>query len=225
MEEGFKELSNYIKEIENFKLPDYKDIPQIPLYMEQVIGYISEVLSPISNGNEQPLTPFMVNNYVKAKMITPPTKKKYNTNHIGYLLSISLLKNVVSMKDLATIIELDKSFTSDKEKLYDYFKDMHDEVIKNQAHRVKARLDAIERSSKRGRKGKSNQNEDTLNLAYIALRLYIESETSKMIADMIMDKLSSIYLSEQALKETKKEQKLEKKKLIKEASKIGSNRK
>jgi len=225
MEEGFKELSNYIKEIENFKLPDYKDIPQIPLYMEQVIGYISEVLSPISNGDEQPLTPFMVNNYVKAKMITPPTKKKYNTNHIGYLLSISLLKNVVSMKDLATIIELDKSFTSDKEKLYDYFKDMHDEVIKNQAHRVKARLDAIERSSKRGRKGKSNQNEDTLNLAYIALRLYIESETSKMIADTIMDKLSSIYLSEQALKETKKEQKLEKKKLIKEASKIGSNRK
>lgn len=225
MEEGFKELSNYIKEIENFKLPDYKDIPQIPLYMEQVIGYISEVLSPISNGDEQPLTPFMVNNYVKAKMITPPTKKKYNTNHIGYLLSISLLKNVVSMKDLATIIELDKSFTSDKEKLYDYFKDMHDEVIKNQAHRVKARLDAIERSSKRDRKGKSNQNEDTLNLAYIALRLYIESETSKMIADTIMDKLSSIYLSEQALKETKKEQKLEKKKLIKEASKIGSNRK
>ncbi len=225
MEEGFKELSNYIKEIENFKLPDYKDIPQIPLYMEQVIGYISEVLSPISKGDEQPLTPFMVNNYVKAKMITPPTKKKYNTNHIGYLLSISLLKNVVSMKDLATIIELDKSFTSDKEKLYDYFKDMHDEVIKNQAHRVKARLDAIERSSKRGRKGKSNQNEDTLNLAYIALRLYIESETSKMIADTIMDKLSSIYLSEQALKETKKEQKLEKKKLIKEASKIGSNRK
>ncbi len=225
MEEGFKELSNYIKEIENFKLPDYKDIPQIPLYMEQVIGYISEVLSPISNGDEQPLTPFMVNNYVKAKMITPPTKKKYNTNHIGYLLSISLLKNVVSMKDLATIIELDKSFTSDKEKLYDYFKDMHDEVIKNQAHRVKARLDAIERSSKRGRKGKFNQNEDTLNLAYIALRLYIESETSKMIADTIMDKLSSIYLSEQALKETKKEQKLEKKKLIKEASKIGSNRK
>lgn len=225
MDEGFKELSNYIKEIENFKLPDYKDIPQIPLYMEQVIGYISEVLNPISNGESQPLTPFMVNNYVKAKMITPPVKKKYNTNHIGYLLSVSLLKNVVSMKDLATIIELDKSFTSDKEKLYDYFKDMHDEVLKNQAHRVKARLDAIERSAKRGRKGKSNQNEDTLNLAYIALRLYIESETSKMIADTIMDKLSGIYLSEQALKETKKEQKLEKKKLIKEANKIGSNRK
>lgn len=225
MDEGFKELSNYIKEIENFKLPDYKDIPQIPLYMEQVIGYISEVLNPISNGESQPLTPFMVNNYVKAKMITPPVKKKYNTNHIGYLLSVSLLKNVVSMKDLATIIELDKSFTSDKEKLYDYFKDMHDEVLKNQAHRVKARLDAIERSAKRGRKGKANQNEDTLNLAYIALRLYIESETSKMIADTIMDKLSGIYLSEQALKETKKEQKLEKKKLIKEANKIGSNRK
>ncbi len=223
MEEQLKELNEYIKKIENFKLPDYKSIPQIPLYMEQVIAYVNETLTPLNDEESTMLTPFMVNNYVKAKMITPPQMKKYNTNHIGYLLSVSLLKNVVSMRDLATIIEMDKSFTKDKEKIYDYFKGMHDEVLKNQAHRVKTRLDAIERSTKRNKKSKDNKDEQ-LNLAYIALRLYVESETSKLIADTIMSKLSEDILPKEALVESKKEKKLEKKKLGKEASKIGSNR-
>ncbi len=223
MEEHLKELNEYIKKIENFKLPDYKSIPQIPLYMEQVIAYVSETLEPLYDKDTTLLTPFMVNNYVKAKMINPPQMKKYNTNHIGYLLSISLLKNVVSMRDLATIIEMDKGFAKDKEKIYDYFKDMHDEVLKNQAHRVKTRLDAIERSTKRNKKQKDDKDE-SLNLAYIALRLYVESETSKMIADSIMSKLSESVLPKAALVESKKEKKLEKKKLGKEASKIGSSR-
>ena len=67
--------------------------------------------------------------------------------------------------------------------------------------------------------------EDRLNLTYVALRLYIESETSKLIADAIMNKLSKMVLPKEVFKESKKEVKYQNKKLGKEASKIGSSRK
>ena len=223
MPDDFRELIKYIKSLDGYKLPEYKDLPQIPLYMEQVVSYVNETLNNIYKNNENGITPFMVNNYVKAKMINAPKKKKYDTNHIGYLLSIGLLKNVVSMRDLAGIIEIDKTFTDNKEQLYDVFKEMHDEVLKNQAHRVKARLDAIDRGKNKYKKNKDL--EDRLNLTYVALRLYIESETSKLIADAIMNKLSKMVLPKEVFKESKKEVKYQNKKLGKEASKIGSSRK
>ena len=63
-----------------------------------------------------------------------------------------------------------------------------------------------------------------MSLAYVALRLYTESETTKLIADNIMSRISEAVLPKKALKESKKEKKFEKKKLVNEASKIGDNR-
>ena len=52
---------------------------------------------------------------------------------------------------------------------------------------------------------KNKDLEDRLNLTYVALRLYIESETSKLIADAIMNKLSKMVLPKEVFKESKKE--------------------
>ena len=75
MPDDFKELIKYIKSLDGYKLPEYKDLPQIPLYMEQVVSYVNETLNNIYKNNENVITPFMVNNYVKAKMINAPKKK------------------------------------------------------------------------------------------------------------------------------------------------------
>ena len=69
-----KTLDNFektIKELEDFNLPEYKELPDIALYMEQVVGYIKECLEQFSNKDDSIITPFMVNNYVKAKIINP----------------------------------------------------------------------------------------------------------------------------------------------------------
>jgi len=228
MNPNFKELQDYIAKMEEFKLPDYKELPPIPLYMEQVVSYVTESLDVLYTNSQQVLTPFMVNNYVKAKIVMPPKHKKYSRDHVGYLLSISLLKSVVSMRDIATLIELDKRFTNDKQMLYKYFKDMQDDVIKNEAHRVRARLDTLSKVSQKKSKRKSDKDksvdEEMMSLAYVALRLYTESETTKLIADNIMSRISEAVLPKKALKESKKEKKFEKKKLVNEASKIGDNR-
>ena len=223
MEDNFVELKEYIKKLESFTLPEYNEISSIPLYMEQVIGYIQEVLAPLSKGEEDIsniITPFMVNNYVKAKIVDAPNNKKYNRNHIAYLLAISLLKKSASMKDIATLIEFDKFLSEDKQKLYDTFKSLQDEIIKSEARKVKIRLEALEKSNKK----KQDRMEENADLCYVALRLYIESEVTKYIADSIIDKVSKDVLPMSAISKNKKVNHLENKKELKEAKKL-SNRK
>lgn len=219
MENKFNELTEYIKLLENFKLPEYKEISTIPLYMEQVIGYIDSVLKEIKKEDNSVITPFMVNNYVKAKIVSAPENKKYDKDHIAYLLAISLLKESASMSDIATLIDMDKYLTDDKQKLYSMFKNMHDEVLKNQTHRVKIRLDAVNKDKKK----KSDSLEDNLNLSYIALRLYIESETSKIIADQIMNTINK-EKEKPETKLTKKANKLENKKESKQAKELSQRK-
>ncbi len=218
MEDNFANLKDYIKILESYKLPDYKELSTIPLYMEQVVSYIQGVLEPIEN-DKTIITPFMINNYVKAKILNAPENKKYDKDHIAYLIAISLLKQSASMREIATLIEMDKILTNDKQKLYNLFKEMHDEVLKNQTHRTKLRLDALEKSRK-----KKDKNSENLDLSYIALRLYIESETSKLIADSIMNKISRDVLPLEAYQNDKKVDKIENKKEHKEAKKLSQRK-
>ena len=78
-----KNITKYLNDLEEFCLPAYNEFPPIPLYMEQVISYIGECLKTFSGNKDNSednnvLTPFMVNNYVKAKIIAPPKDKKYS---------------------------------------------------------------------------------------------------------------------------------------------------
>ena len=224
MEDNFVELKEYIKKIENFTLPEYNEISSIPLYMEQVIGYIQEILSPLCKSEEDIsslITPFMVNNYVKAKIVDAPINKKYNKEHIGYLIAISLLKKSASMKDIATLIEFDKFLSDDKEKLYSTFKTMQDEIIKSEARKVKIRLEALEKSNKK----KQDKMEENADLCYVALRLYIESEVAKYIADSVIEKVSKDVLPSSLFEDDKKVKHLENKKETKEAKKLSSRKK
>ena len=54
-----KEIQNLIND---FSLPRYNDIPNVGLYLEQVVKYISEYLEPLGSFS---LTSSMVSNYVK----------------------------------------------------------------------------------------------------------------------------------------------------------------
>ena len=215
--DSIKDLYQYLEKLENFSLPTYKELPSIPLYMEQVVSYISEILGPLfDNKDQQVITPFMINNYVKAKIISATDQKKYKKNHIGYLIAISLLKNVSSIKDIATLIEVDSRFNKeDKENLFFKFKTMQDEVIKNQSRKVITRLDAIS-------KKKNTDEEELVALTYIALKLYIESEATKLLADTITNKIfSHLFEKNNDLeKEEKKELELKKKKVNEEVNQL-----
>ena len=62
---------------QDFHMPRYDEIPDIDLYMDQLLVYIDKVLAPLSvNEQEKALTTSMVNNYVKQGILPATVKKR-----------------------------------------------------------------------------------------------------------------------------------------------------
>lgn len=85
--------------LHEFRLPVWDELPQIELYMDQVIVLLNEYLSYfVYEGNDEKLiTAAMVNNYVKMKLVPAPVRKKYGRVHLAYLIMICTLKQTLSM--------------------------------------------------------------------------------------------------------------------------------
>ncbi|MGK0551624.1 DUF1836 domain-containing protein [Enterococcus faecalis] len=82
-------------------LPRWHELPDIELYMDQVITLIEKYLSPfITMEKHTLLTSSMVNNYVKQGLIPAPIKKRYNRKHLAFLIAITLLKQVLTIPEI-----------------------------------------------------------------------------------------------------------------------------
>ena len=103
--------------IKDFSLPRYNDIPNVGLYLEQVVKYISEYLSPLGSFS---LTGSMVSNYVKKGLVENPVKKQYDRKQIASLIFIAVPKNVLSMDDILLLFKMQEK-TYEPKRAYDYF--------------------------------------------------------------------------------------------------------
>lgn len=111
--------------VRDFRLPRYREIPTVGLYLEQTAKYISEYLAPIQDGC---LTNSMVSNYVKKHLIASPEKKQYSREQIAYLIFIAVIKSVISLDDLGPFIGLQQQ-TYPTERAYDYFCDEFENTL------------------------------------------------------------------------------------------------
>ncbi len=199
MEKEIEEIVQYLKNVSDFKLPEYRELPSVSLYMEQVLTYVNGILATLSPEQEKSLTSFMVNNYVKAGMVEEPDKKKYSRNQIGYLLAISLLKQTVSMSDLSVLIELDDGVSNDKESLYRFFADMQSFIISEASRKTLQKADGIARKYKadcRSSKEKADLNARHA-LGFVALRLAVQAEANKILSDYIIAELRKEMLGQE----------------------------
>ncbi|ASZ08362.1 MULTISPECIES: DUF1836 domain-containing protein [Enterococcus] len=101
MEKMREQLVAWGTDIETFRLPRWEELPDLELYMDQVITLIDRYLSPIIQGEKHPLlTSSMVNNYVKQGLIPAPIKKRYNKRHVAFLIAITTLKQVLTIPEI-----------------------------------------------------------------------------------------------------------------------------
>ena len=121
--------------INNFHLPRWNELPNIDLYLDQVVNLINTTLSPyifLNNDkkkeNIQILTKTMINNYVKNNLIEAPEKKLYSKIQLAKLFVICILKQVYSMEDIKILISIALEQTSAQEK-YDSFCDLFEECL------------------------------------------------------------------------------------------------
>lgn len=109
-------------------LPAWDDLPAIPLYMDQVILYLSESLRLFQpEGEPSLLTSSMINNYVKNGLIPHPEKKKYRKEHLAGLIVLCLLKQVLPIPDVKALF----SGRDMDAPTYQLFRQAHNAALEN----------------------------------------------------------------------------------------------
>ena len=105
------------RQIRDFRLPRYHEIPDVGLYLEQTTQYICSYLEPVLS---EGITSSMISNYVKKGLISSPSRRRYSREQIAYLFFIAVAKHVLSLDALQNFILLQKR-TYSVQRAYDYF--------------------------------------------------------------------------------------------------------
>lgn len=82
--------------------PHWQLLPDIGLYMDQVMTLMERVFEHVPGAGA--VTKSMVNNYVKAGLIRRPSGKKYDRDQLAQLIMISVLKQALSMEEIACVL-------------------------------------------------------------------------------------------------------------------------
>ena len=153
------------EEAQKFHLPRWEEIPNIDLYIDQVVSLLENHLSDyIKSDNEKDntiVTKTMINNYVKHGVINPPVNKKYNKEHISYLFVIFILKQIYSIGEIKKLITLALE-TSSIENAYNRF------------------CSELEKAIRMTFSGKSYINNDRLSHEQYLLRNVVQSFANKI---------------------------------------------
>lgn len=90
---------------EGFRCPRWNELPDLGLYMDQVLLVVEGALRPLFPNDPVVLTSTMVNNYVKQQVLIPSEKKKYGRVHLAGLITITVLKRVLSVAEIKTVLD------------------------------------------------------------------------------------------------------------------------
>ncbi len=94
--------------LNRYTLPTWEQLPDLGLYMDQVIQLLSQYLDymPPELKEEQIITAAAINNYVRTRVMPEPKKKKYYRIHLAYLIIICTLKQSLSIAMLQHLIPI-----------------------------------------------------------------------------------------------------------------------
>ncbi|HBR01788.1 MAG TPA: hypothetical protein DD738_04175 [Ruminiclostridium sp.] len=175
-------LINWADELEQYRTPSWNTFPDIDLYMDQVITWLERQMGIFSQQDgEKPVTPSMINNYVKNQVIPRPVQKKYTRDHLAYLIAVLNLKQVLSLSDITKLIA---KLTSEKdvETIYEQFAQMQVEALRITAERVKKLSEMSE--------GEPDNQETEEKFCNLALKLSLEANSYSMAAKAILNKIT-----------------------------------
>ena len=124
-----KEIKEWLDNLYNIHYPRWEELPDFDIYMDQVLGLLERYLGFLQLEKERIITPNMINNYVKLKLIPKPHQKKYNKTHLAYLIAIMSLKQVLTISEIKDGILYQTNIVGLK-KAYNGFCEMQELAIK-----------------------------------------------------------------------------------------------
>lgn len=174
----------------NYIQPD--EIPNIDLYMDQVTTFMNQHLADSKRYEEDKiLTKTMINNYAKNHLLPPPVKKKYSREHVLVLIFIYYFKNLLSIKDIDTLLApiLEKYFqTEDELNLTHIYKEVFS-LADSQLSQLRTDLTAsFESSAHTFTDVKDAKEQDFLQLFSFLCTLSFDVYMKKQLIEQIIDK-------------------------------------
>lgn len=168
-------------------LPAWEELPSIPLYMDQVVYLINSFLSDGKSSSEKTLTPAMINNYIKQKIMPPTIKKHYFRQHLACLIIICVLKESVNISDIEHLL----SKASSEEEMKQIYEDFLS-IYRSTRDDCISYIDQIARNT---------TSEDDTQLMQFILRLSVSSAMTVTLAKDLL----SFHSSKASLASKKKE--------------------
>ncbi len=170
----------------------WDSLPELDLYMDQVIVFMEKRLALFGDGRDKLVTPSMINNYVKLGLIPPPVKKKYSREHLSRLTAICILKSLLPIPVI--------SYLTDKcaepaglPPAFDQFIQTQQAALAQAAQQARVQIEEA---------GAAEETESRRqSLAQLALNLAAQANASRVLAEKIALLLQR---QEQEEKETKK---------------------
>ena len=125
-----KSLENWLNELNSFSFKNYEELPDIDLYMDQVVTFLDKQLYIFQNNTlDKQITSSMINNYVKGEVLPSPISKKYNREHLALIEEICTLKQVLSIADVKQIEDDRYTDTTSKGETFNEFNRLNNEKI------------------------------------------------------------------------------------------------
>ena len=203
-------LDSILESIEKMDYVKSANIPNIDLYMDQVTTFMEKALSSSKRyPDDKILTKTMINNYAKDDLLPPPLKKKYSKEHLMILTFIYYFKNILSIKDIETLLTpiTQKHFHSENTLDISH---IYDEVCAFKKERTRILQDDIKKAYETSKKTFSEvETDDHAFLQFFSFICLLSLDV--YVKKQIVEKLVDIIADEQKINnpETKKESKKE----------------
>lgn len=166
-------IIEWAKNIKESNPAEWNRLPEIYLYMDQVLTYMNKKLHLFERDeNTCLLSSSMINNYVKDGVLPRPNQKKYSREHLALLTVICMLKQVLAIQDIKTLIKTLLQDASQSE-MYDRFSEAQIAAMKDVSDRVLATAS----------KGESD-------LTRLAIELSVEANARRTAAERILSEIA-----------------------------------
>lgn len=150
-----KELQQKFEELKLEDQITLDDIPEIDLYMDQVIQlFESNLAAAKRNEEDKVLTKTMINNYSKGKLLMSVNNKKYTKEHIILMSIIYNLKGALSINDIKSSVSkiVESNESEEKYNLRDmyecYLEQYKDDLVEVEIS-LSDKADSIEEKTRR----------------------------------------------------------------------------
>lgn len=184
-------LDEFIESLDKRNQISLMDIPEIDLYMDQVIQLFENKFKDSKrNDDEKILTKTMINNYAKSKLFFPIKNKKYSKEHLLLISLIYQFKGALSINDIKETLQgVNELVTGDKRFQLEDFYNSYLHLNESNTESFKAEIEGKRNDVKKEVEGLESDEHDYLQKVLLIATLANMSNLYRRAAEKLVDEL------------------------------------